>query len=37
VRDHMCSIVLLGVLVGGGSLLVAAAWRLCHHRFRRAQ
>jgi membrane-associated protein len=37
VRDHMSSIVLLGVLVGGGSLLVAAAWRLCHHRFRRAQ
>lgn len=37
VRDHMSSIVLLGVLFGGGSVIVATAWRVFHHRMRRTQ
>ena len=36
VREHMSSIVLLGILLGGGSLFVAAAWRLVSQRLRRA-
>jgi membrane-associated protein len=32
VRDHMSSIVLLGVAVGVGSLLVSGLWRLISRR-----
>jgi membrane-associated protein len=37
VHDHMSSIVLLGVVAGGGSVFVAAVWRLFHQRMRRMQ
>ncbi len=36
VRDHMSSIVLLGVGVGVGSLLVSGVWRLVNGRRQRA-
>jgi membrane-associated protein len=34
VRDHMSSIVLLGVSLGVGSLLVSAVWRFVNRRLR---
>lgn len=36
VRDHMSSIVLLGVALGVGSLAVSGLWRLVHNRRQRA-
>jgi membrane-associated protein len=36
VRDHMSSIVLLGVGLGVGSLLVSALWRFINGRRQRA-
>jgi membrane-associated protein len=36
VRDHMSSIVLLGVGLGVGSLIVSSLWRLIGHRRQRA-
>jgi membrane-associated protein len=34
VRDHMSSIVLLGVALGVGSLIASALWRLVNSRSR---